>query len=349
MDAVYPIQGIHHSSLIASNASRTTHFYTQVLGMDFVKKTVNFDSPDMYHLYFGRDAGTPGTLVTFFVWLGAPPTRLGIGSVHHLALTVDSMDALLKWKTWLQHHHMLVAGPFDQQAYQSIVFTDPDGVVLEIATRGPGWQQLGEARGFLPDEGEAALETWPEPITELSDDMRLGKLHHIAAISSDIQKTNDFYEGLLCIPRLSATLDPDSHDAPRWFWSTARGADAGQPGTVITYVEHDPTTPPIHGQVGHGAMHHFAFEVTDDDALRYWRERVVEHGLNVTEILDRRYFHSIYFHDPDRVLVEIATAGPGFLVDQQADRLGKDLALPPWLEPERSTLEAELPPIQEVP
>jgi glyoxalase family protein len=343
MELEHPIQGIHHITLVAGNAARTARFYTQVLGMKFVKKTVNFDRPETYHLYFGDDTGSPGTLVTFFEWPDAPPARMGLGSVHHLALTVDSMDALLQWKTWLQHHHMLVAGPFDHQAYRSLVFTDPDGVVLEIATTGPGWQDLREGNDFLPPAGALAAETWPEPVNAISDGMRLGLLHHIAALTADIERTHEFYEDFLCMPRLHATTDPDSRVAPRWYWSTQTGRAAGQPGTVVVYTQPYSADAPIRGQVGHGMTHHVAFEVEGDEALQSWRERVLERGLTVTDVLDRKYFHSIYFRDPDDILIEIATAQPGFLVDQPADRLGKDLMLPSWLEPERPTIEAALP------
>jgi glyoxalase family protein len=342
----HPIRGIHHITLVASSALRTARFYTQVLGLNFVKKTVNFDRPDTYHLYFGDDTGTPGTLVTFFEWPDAPPCKMGIGSVHHLALTIDSLGALLKWKTWLQHHHMLVAGPFDHQAYLSLVFTDPDGVIVEIATKGPGWKKLREADEFLPRSGRLATETWPEPVTEISEDMRLGLLHHIAALTSDIERANEFYEDLLCTRRIHTTVDPDSLSSPRWYWSTAEGSEAGRPGTVIVYTQPESLDPPIRGQVGHGMTHHFAFEVQDDEALQFWRERLLERGLGVTDIRDRKYFHSIYFHDPDDILIEIATAQPGFLVDQPPELLGKELMLPPWLEPERSRIEATLPPIE---
>ncbi len=345
MELEHPIQGIHHITLVAGNAARSARFYTQVLGLKFVKKTVNFDRPNTYHLYFGDETGSPGTLVTFFEWPDARPARLGLGSVHHLALTVGSMDALLQWKTWLQHHHLLVAGPFDHQAYRSIVFTDPDGVVLEIATAGPGWQNLREGNDFIPRSNGLAAETWPEPVTDISESMRLGVLHHIAGLSSDIERTHEFYDALLRMPRLRTTTDPDSHAAPRWYWSTRSGSEAGRPGTVVIYTQPQSAAPAIRGQVGHGITHHVAVEVLDDEALHFWHERLREHEIRVTDVLDRTYFHSIYFHDPDDILIEIATAQPGFLIDQPADRLGKDLMLPSWLEPERQQIESSLQPI----
>ncbi len=343
MEADYGIKGIHHITLVASNAERTVRFYTGVLGLHFVKKTVNFDRPDTYHLYFGDKVGTPGTLVTFFEWPHASPGRVGIGTTHHVAMTVDSLDALLKWKTWLQHSHLLVAGPFDHRAYQSLVCTDPDGVILELATSGPGWEGMeSDQDEFLP-RSALATQTWPEPVMEITPDMEIRGLHHIAAIASDIQRTDAFYQELLHMPSLYKTRDPDAPEIPRWYWTTGTGDDAGHPRTVIMYGTCGTT--PVHGQIGHGLTHHFAFEVASDQAQQFWRERVLESGLEVTPVLDRKYFRSIYFHDPDGHILEIATTGPGFLVDEPIERLGVDLALPDWLEDKRAQIESALPPI----
>ncbi len=128
-------------------------------------------------------------------------------------------------------------------------------------------------------------------------------------------------------------------------WSVGSSGEAGRPGAVITYAAHGDIDPPIQGQVGHGATHHFALQVADDDALNYWRERLRQTGLGVTPVLDRNYFHSIYFTDPDGLILEMATIPPGFLIDQPEDRLGIDLALPPWLEADRARIEAALPPM----
>jgi len=344
MDADHAIKGIHHITLVASNAARTVHFYTGILGLKLVKKTVNFDRPDSYHLYFGDEIGRPGTLVTFFEWPHAAPGRVGIGTTHHFALTVASLDALLKWKTWLQHAHLLVAGPFDHGAYKSLVFTDPDGVLLEIATSGPGWRGLDAGQDvFLPHNASLATQTWPEPIAEITVDMELRRLHHIAPISSDMQRTNAFYQDVLGMRCLYQTRDPDAPDVLRWYWTADTSDDVGRPGTVITYATAG--DPPVRGHIGHGLTHHFAFEVRDEEALQSWRERMQERDIEVTEVLDRKYFRSIYFDDPDGQHLEIATAGPGFLVDEPADHLGETLALPAWLEPERARIEAALPPI----
>jgi len=350
VDGDYAIHGIHHITLVASSAERTARFYLNVLGLHFVKKTVNFDRPDTYHLYFGDRTGSPGTLVTFFEWPDAPPARIGIGSAHHFALTVDSFDALLKWKTWLQHAHCLVAGPYDHHAYQSIAFTDPDGVVVEIATRGPGWERATVSDEPLIPSGQHDLsrETWPEPVRNIAPDMELGALHHISGITSDMERTNAFYDQLLGLHCLLKTVEPGGSQTPRWYWRVEPSGEPGRPGAVITYAAHGDVDPPIQGQVGHGATHHFALQVADDDALMYWRERLRQTGLDVTPVLDRNYFHSIYFTDPDGLIMEMATIPPGFLIDQPEDRLGVDLALPPWLEADRARIETALPPMQVV-
>jgi glyoxalase family protein len=338
MDSEDALAGVHHITLVASKAERTVRFYTQTLGLTFVKKTVNFDQPTSYHLYFGDKVGTPGTLVTFFEWGNVAPGRPGVGTTHHMALTVDTFEGLLKWKTWLQHGHHLVAGPHDHQAYRSIIVMDPDGVIVEIATREPGWEGIGKVESqFLPQHDALSTQTWGEPIEEITPDMRLGKLHHIAALCSDIERTDAFYQDVLCFPLLRKTM-ADVECTPRWYWS----AGQGRPGTSIAYST---VNPPIQGHIGHGLTHHFAFEVVSDDSQRYWQERLMEKGIQVTPILDRKYFRSIYFNDPDGHILEIATRDPGFLVDQPVERLGKDLALPDWLAPDKANIEAELSPI----
>ena len=138
-EAAMAIEGLHHITIGALDAQRTIDFYTAVLGLRFVKKTVNFDDPGTYHLYFGDERGTPGTAITFFEWPGVPNGRPGIGGTHHVALQVGSADALLKWKRRLVDLGLRVTGPFDRVYFTSIYFRDPDGLILEIATLGPGW------------------------------------------------------------------------------------------------------------------------------------------------------------------------------------------------------------------
>ncbi|MEM8535873.1 MAG: VOC family protein, partial [Chloroflexota bacterium] len=133
------IQGLHHITLVSANAQRTVDFYTKLLGQRLVKQTVNFDDPGSYHLYFGDELGRPGSAITFFEWPSAPKGHPGIGGTHHFALHVADYDGLLKWKRRLIDHGVAVDGPLDRHYFRSIYFRDPDGVIVEIATRGPGW------------------------------------------------------------------------------------------------------------------------------------------------------------------------------------------------------------------
>ncbi|NJL95880.1 MAG: glyoxalase, partial [Anaerolineae bacterium] len=151
------IQGIHHITLVTADAQRNVDFYVGVLGLRFVKKTVNFDDPSSYHLYYGDHVGSPGSAVTFFEWPRAPRGFPGIGGTHHFALTVADYDGLLKWKRRLTDLGLAVDGPFDRHYFTSIYFRDPDGVIVEIATLGPGWA-VDEA----PDAIGTAFRAPPE-------------------------------------------------------------------------------------------------------------------------------------------------------------------------------------------
>ncbi|NJN93989.1 MAG: glyoxalase [Anaerolineales bacterium] len=153
------IQGLHHITLVCSDAQRTIDFYTQVLGQRLVKKTVNFDDPGSYHLYFGDEMGRPGSAITFFEWPGAPKGHWGIGGTHHFALTVPDYNGLLKWKRRLTDYGLSVDGPLDRHYFKSIYFTDPDGAIIEIATQGPGWT-MDEAADKLGTEYRQPPPEW---------------------------------------------------------------------------------------------------------------------------------------------------------------------------------------------
>ncbi|HUS17301.1 MAG TPA: VOC family protein [Chloroflexia bacterium] len=348
------IQGIHHITLVCADAQRTAGFYRDVLGLRLVKKTVNFDTPTTYHLYFGDDTGAPGTLITFFEWPDAPRGHVGIGGTHRLALTVESTNAQLKWKRYLQARDIAVEGPYDRGYFYSIYFRDPDGCRLEIATRWPGLaadeeeDALGQTVQLPPpeltaagrDDGAIGDQIWPEPVPKVQEDMRLGGLHHISAICSNIERTAAFYTGILGLPVVKKTVNYDDPAVPHWYF----GAPGGEPGTLITYYEYSPEQMRP-ARMGHGQTHHFALCVADEGEQAEWRDRLVTAGLEVTPVLDRKYFCSIYFHDPDGHILEIATRGPGFLVDEPAETLGESLTLPPWLEQERATIAEGLRPL----
>ena len=349
------ITSLHHITLVCSNAQQTVDFYTQVLGLRFIKKTVNFDDPSSYHLYFGDEIGTPGSALTFFEWPGAPKGYPGIGGTHHFALQTADYDGLLKWKRRLTGLGLKVDGPLDRHYFKSIYFNDPDGTILEIATVGPGWtiDEAPDALGtkYLPppaemvvnnrDEARIKAETWPEPVPEITADMALHRgMHHITAIGSDIQRTHAFFGELLGLRRVKMTSNFDDPTSAHWYW----GAGDGRPGTLITYFERDPRRE-RRMRMGAGQTHHFALAVPDEEAQLKWREKLVKAGLRVSPVMDRVYFKSVYTNDPDGHIVELATAGPGFAVDEDVATLGQSLKLPPWLEQHRAEIERTLRPI----
>jgi glyoxalase family protein len=350
------IQGLHHISLVCANAQRTVDFYTQVLGLRLVKQTVNFDDPGSYHLYFGDATGRPGTAVTFFEWPGAARGAPGIGGTHHFALAVADRDGLLKWKRRLTDLDIAIEGPLDRHYFESIYFNDPDGTILEIATLGPGWtideapDAIGEAFRAPPDEmlvrnrdeARIAAETWPEPVSEITRDMALSRgMHHITATGSNIERTHAFLHGLLGMRRVKMTNNFDDPTSAHWYWGVGDGA----PGTLLTYFERDPSKEPRR-RFGAGQTHHYALAVPDEATQLEWREKLVMAGLRVTPVLDRVYFKSIYMQDPDGHIVELATIGPGFLVDESEAELGHALQLPPWLERTREEIASGLAPLR---
>ncbi len=349
------ITGLHHITIVAADARRTVAFYTRVLGLRLVKQTVNFDDPGRYHLYFGDELGRPGTAITFFEWLGAPKGAPGLGGTHHFALTVADRDGLLRWKWRLTDGGLPVTGPLDRHYFTSIYFTDPDGTIVEIATRGPGWtideapDALGEAHRDPPagmivanrDEARIAAETWPEPIKGIAPEMALSAgMHHITAIGCDIGRTDEFLGGLLGLRRVKRTSNFDDPSSAHWYW----GVGDGQPGTLITYFERKGEGVK-RVRPGAGQTHHYALAVPDEAAQLVWRERLLAAGLPVSPVMDRVYFKSIYTRDPDGHIVELATAGPGFTVDEEPAELGTRLQLPPWLEARREEIAAGLKPL----
>ncbi len=349
------VLGLHHITLVSGDAQRTVNFYVQVLGQRLIKQTVNFDDPGSYHLYFGDELGRPGAAITFFEWRGAPKGLRGVGGTHHFAFRVRDYDGLLKWKRRLTDLGITVRGPFDRHYFKSIYFEDPDGVILEIATEGPGWtidetpDALGMAFREPPatmtaanrDNARITAETWQEPVPAITPEMALAEgMHHITAIGSNIERTHAFFSGVLGMRRVKMTDNFDDPGSAHWYW----GVDEGKPGTLITYFERDPAKT-RYAQMGRGQTHHFALAVADTDEQAEWRARLNKAGFRVSPIMDRVYFKSIYTNDPDGHIVELATVGPGFAVDEEPANLGVRLMLPPWLEQHRDQIARGLTPL----
>ncbi|MGW8268259.1 MAG: VOC family protein [Longimicrobiales bacterium] len=350
-------KGFHHITMVATRASRTLAFYRDLLGIPLVKQTVNFDDPGAYHLYFGSQGGLPGTILTFFEWPRARRGGWGVGGIHHLALGVESREAQLKWKRRLSDARVPVSGPYDRGYFQSIYFQDPDGQVLEIATAGPGYaidepmDALGQKLILPPSErlpegrDEAGIRATfhPEPVPEVTPDMTLQGIHHITGITDDIARAPDFYEAALGLRLVKKTLNQDDGKTEHWFWAYYDGEEIG-PHSALTLFGWPGSA--HRARPGAGQTHHIAFRASSGDEQSEWREHLLGMGIHVSPVMDRRYFQSIYFQAPDGLLLEIATDGPGFTRDEEADALGRTLQLPPWLEDQRRDIEAGLVPLE---
>jgi glyoxalase family protein len=297
------LDGIHHVTAITGDAPRNLDFYSRVLGLRLVKKTVNQDDPTVYHLFYADDRGSPGSDLTFFEYPGAAPGRAGAGMVHRVVWRVGSEDALDFWADRLQGE-----GVDSEREPGRLVFSDPEGMGLELAVVEASDEPLTAARADIP--AEHALQGF--------DGVR-------AYSAAPARST-----GLL-----GETLG--FRDTGNGAWES-RGASRGS-----FYAYDDPPAEP--GIGGAGTVHHVAWasEMEDHEA---WQKRVAEAGARPTPIIDRFYFKSIYFREPSGVLFEIATKGPGFSADEDPEHLGERLSLPPNYESLRSQLEQVLTPLE---
>lgn len=348
--------GFHHVTMVAHDIQRTFAFYSGVLGFDLVKRTVNFDSPNSYHLYFGVGVGRPGTILTFFEWPGSPKGAWGVGGVHHVALSVATYEGLLQWKRRLMDHGVGVDGPLDRGYFQSLYFQDPDGQILEIATAGPGYtidepaDRLGASLVTPPEErlsGGRDLDTirattWPDPVPVVTPDIALKGIHHVSAITGDLSAAGHFYEEALGLRLVKRTFNQDDGKTRHFFWAAYDG-EVVAPGSSMTLFDWEGATAAT--RPGAGQTHHVAFRAADRETQDAWREHLLTMGIGVSPVMDRTYFQSIYFRAPDGLLVEIATDGPGFGVDEPLDQLGSTLQLPAWLEGSRDSVASSLTPL----
>jgi glyoxalase family protein len=297
------LHGIHHITAITADARRNLDFYVRVLGLRFVKKTVNFDAPDFYHLYYGDELGNPGSILTFFEFTDANPGRAGAGMVHRIIWRVAGEQTLDFWTQRLAAEGVEVT-----REPGALLFSDPEGLDLELA----------------------AIETHDAPLTAAAADIPLE--HAITG-----------FEG---VRAFSAHPEASHHLLTEALRFTPLVTDAGyrlRAGDREALYQYDPPPdePPL---AGGGTVHHIAWASSDSDHAE-WRERVMREHTYPTQIIDRTYFRSVYFREPSGVLFEIATLGPGFTIDEPAERLGESLMLPPQHEPLRDRLEWRLTPL----
>ncbi len=305
-----PILGIHHVTAICGDPQPIVDFYADLLGLRLVKTTINYDDPGTYHLYFGDDVGRPGTLITFFPWPGAPRGRHGTGQVATTSFTVPE-GALGWWSDRLAAHAVDFEGPFTRLEEEVLALGDPDGLRLEL----------------VADPAAAARPAWEAgPVPEAH---AIRGFHAVALAEEGYERT-----ARLLTDTLGFRLVRD--DASRSRYEMGEGGPGARVDVLCL-----PDAP--RGRVAVGTVHHVAWRVADDLAQEAYRDEVARAGLNVTPVIDRTYFHSIYFREPSGVLFEIATDPPGMTVDEPAERLGSELVLPRWLEASRERIEAGLP------
>lgn len=304
-----PIAGLHHVTAIASDPQRNLDFYTLTLGLRFVKRTVNFDDPGTYHFYFGDDAGTPGTILTFFPW---PHAKRGVPGVGETVATAFSIPAgsSAYWRSRLADHGTQVV---EQQFFGKthLRLEDPDGMVLELV----------EHAEIVP------LHT--PRYSDVAAESAIQGFFGVTLLEAELERTERF------LGQMGYRKVEEEGNRVRFT------VESEERGRVLDIVI-NPTAHP--GRMGAGTVHHIAFRAADDAAQEAWQQELGP-IVGVTPVQDRTYFHSIYFREPGGVLFEIATDNPGFAIDEPVEALGEKLCIPPWFEHHRKEIEARVRPI----
>ena len=286
------LEGVHHVTAITADAPGNLDFYVRTLGLRMVKKTVNFDAPDVYHLYYGDERGTPGSIMTFFEFPDAARGRAGDGMIHRVLWRVGSLEALDFWQ------QRLGAGP---------VFSDPEGLEHELVV----------------------VASTDAPLTAHADDIpaefAIQGFHGVRAYSGRPEASNAVLEATGFASEGDGAWRLSGDERHGFFFQDA--------------------PPPDPGLQGAGTVHHVAWSAADDAELELMRARVREAGAHPTPIIDRQYFHSVYYREPGFVLFEMATRDIGFDVDEPLETLGHELKLPPQHEHLRAVLEQTLTPL----
>ncbi len=306
-----PIVGLHHVTAIASNPQRNLDFYTGVLGLRLVKRTINFDDPGTYHFYFGDDRGSPGTILTFFPWPHMGKGNIGVGETSATAFSVP-VESVPFWEERLRAAGVLVDREESRFDNTVLKFSDPDGMRLELVGRIAGVQANAARTSDVPTQ------------------------HAISGFFGVTLCEVGFEKTATVLERMGFwRAGVEGH---RYRFSAAAQAL----GSHIDVLVQPQLLP---GRMGAGSVHHIAFRAPSDAAQLAWREELKTLDLDITPVLDRTYFHSIYFREPGGVLFEIATDPPGFTSDESIESLGETLKLPGWYESKRELIEKTLPPI----
>lgn len=305
--------GLHHVTAIASDPQRNVDFYTQALGLRLIKQTVNFDAPHIWHLYYGDETGTPASILTFFPWPGVPKGKEGAGLTTATSFSVPS-ESIGFWIERMAKLGIEIEDRRIRSDQEVLTFRDPDGMRLElVGTSGDnrsGW------------DGVASIPM----------EHAVRGLHAVTLEQGQLDPTADMLTNML-----GMELGGQGKDSALFEMA---GGSSGALVNVLGGVSE-------RGLQAGGTVHHVAFRAPDLETMTSWQHELSDKGVQVTEIMDRQYFKSIYFREPGGVLFEIATDTPGFDIDEPLLELGKKLKLPPWLEPTREQIQATLKPFEQ--
>ncbi|MDQ0300018.1 glyoxalase family protein [Salibacterium salarium] len=317
------IKGIHHLSAITANAKENLNFYTNVLGLRLVKKTVNQDDTSVYHLFYGDERGNPGTELTFFEIPMAAPNQPGTSSISATSLRVADDEALHYWKKRLEEFNVEHEEIKERGGRHTIAFKDFEGQRLIFVSD-------------ETNEGVPGGRSWDKaPVPQEHGVTGLGP---IKLTVRDVKPTEKVLMDVMGFHKIDSYPSPEQGQPDIIVYETGEGGSGAE-----IHIEERPNLP--FERQGRGGVHHVAFRVEDLDELEKWIERISNVGLPNSGFVERYYFRSLYFREPNGILFEIATDGPGFDGDEDIEHLGETLALPPYLEPQREEIEAKLKPL----
>jgi glyoxalase family protein len=311
MNIMRPIEGLHHITAVARDPQRNVDFYRNILGQRLVKRTVNFDDPGTYHLYYADASGTPGSVLTFFPWSGVKRATRGNGTTNSIAYNVPE-GSLGFWQEYFKQNGIQTSAMEQRFGVEVLPFDDPDGLRIELV----GNKQQAETQHWIegPVDARFALQGF----------------HSTTLWLDQVEPTAE-----LLTNQMGYSFS--GQEGSRYRFSGGPGAL----GSILDIVLRPGESQAVFGA---GSVHHIAFRVPDDQSQLDYQQALQSAGQSVTGVRDRSYFHSIYFREPGGVLFEIATNNPGFAIDEPAELLGETLKLPDWLEEQRPEIEKLLTP-----
>lgn len=304
-------KGIHHITATAGNPQQNLDFYTGLLGLRLVKKTVNFDDPSTYHLHYGNATGQPGSVISFFTHENLSQGQPDRGQAIAVSFSIPPASMQF-WLDYLQDQNIELVEPFERFGKHVIGFQDPDGLHLELVGDPKAQATEGWSGGPIPAEHAIC------------------GLHGATLAEDNAQPTGILLTEFLGFEEIGEEFDRVLYRSDSPFGSTIE---------IIDGAEFD-------GKSGKGTVHHLAFRAKDEEEQQKIRQELIKEGYHLTEVENRQYFNSTFFHEPGGILFEIATDGTGYTVDEPIEKLGSSLKLPPNLESKRSLIEADLPELQ---